>query len=119
MITVKRIYDEPGGAGDGSRVLADRIWPRGVKKSEAKIDVWAKELAPSNELRKWFHQEPDARFEEFKRRYLQELRGKREHFHDILPDADSITLVTAVKNIGRSHIPVLKGFLEQYVDAPQ
>jgi uncharacterized protein YeaO (DUF488 family) len=71
QIALKRVYDEPG-AQDGTRVLVDRLWPRGLSKERARVDVWLKEVAPSNELRKWFAHDP-AKFEEFRRRYREEL----------------------------------------------
>ena len=70
-VLVKRAY-EPAGPGDGQRVLVDRLWPRGVSKDEAKIDVWLKDVAPSTALRKWFDHRPE-RWSEFRRRYRDEL----------------------------------------------
>ena len=71
-ISLKRAY-EPPSPDDGYRVLIDRLWPRGVSRSRARLDAWAKELSPSAELRRWFGHDP-ARFEEFRRRYIEELR---------------------------------------------
>lgn len=71
QIAVKRVYEEPA-ASDGTRVLVDRLWPRGLSKERAQVNVWLKEVAPSNELRKWFAHDP-AKFEEFRRRYQEEL----------------------------------------------
>ena len=68
---IKRVY-EPPAKSDGMRVLVDKLWPRGVKKTDAKLDLWMKEVAPSTELRKWFGHEPE-KFAEFKRRYKKEL----------------------------------------------
>lgn len=65
MIKTKRVYD-PAVPGDGKRILVDRLWPRGIKKEEAKIDEWLKDIAPSNELRKWFSHDP-AKWPEFKK----------------------------------------------------
>ena len=73
-IQIKRSY-EPASPDDGYRVLIDRLWPRGVSRQSAKLDEWIKELAPSAELRQWFGHEP-ARFEEFRRRYIAELRDE-------------------------------------------
>ena len=70
-IKIKRVYEQPQ-RGDGMRILVDRLWPRGLAREKARIDLWAKEIAPSNELRKWYGHEP-ARWEEFKRRYFAEL----------------------------------------------
>ena len=71
-VQIKRVY-EPASSNDGYRVLIDRLWPRGVSRQSAELDEWMKELAPSTELRNWFGHEP-ARFEEFRRRYIAELR---------------------------------------------
>ena len=71
-VRLKRAY-EPASATDGYRVLIDRLWPRGISKKQAKLDEWAKELAPSSQLREWFGHEP-SRFPEFRRRYIDELR---------------------------------------------
>lgn len=71
-IEIKRIYD-PAAAGDGYRVLVDRLWPRGISKERAHLSAWEKELAPSTELREWFAHDP-ARMSEFRHRYLHELR---------------------------------------------
>ncbi|MBX3209320.1 MAG: DUF488 family protein [Labilithrix sp.] len=71
MLRIKRIY-EPPSPTDGERVLVDRLWPRGVKKEDARLDAWLAELAPSDALRRWFGHEP-RRFAEFRRRYLREL----------------------------------------------
>ena len=74
-VRLKRAYDDPATT-DGYRVLIDRLWPRGVSRDRAKLDEWEKELAPSAELRQWFGHDP-ARFEEFRRRYIDELRHQR------------------------------------------
>lgn len=71
-MALKRVYDEPA-ASDGTRVLVDRLWPRGLSKERAHVDVWLKEVAPSDELRKWFAHDP-AKFAEFRRRYHEELQ---------------------------------------------
>jgi uncharacterized protein YeaO (DUF488 family) len=72
MVHIKRAYEE-SARGDGYRVLVDRLWPRGIKKADLELDLWAKDLAPSPELRQWFGHDP-ARFREFARRYHAELR---------------------------------------------
>jgi uncharacterized protein YeaO (DUF488 family) len=73
-LKIKHVYDEPE-AGDGKRILVDRLWPRGLAKEQAKVDFWLKEVAPSNELRKWFAHDP-AKWEDFKRRYRAELKDE-------------------------------------------
>jgi uncharacterized protein YeaO (DUF488 family) len=75
-VKLKRAY-APSAAGDGVRILIDRLWPRGVRKSRLALDQWMKEIAPSPELRKWFGHDP-ARWDEFRRRYAAELRGNAE-----------------------------------------
>jgi len=74
-IRLKRAYD-PATSADGYRVLIDRLWPRGISRARAKLDDWEKELPPSTELRQWFGHDP-TRFQEFRRRYIQELGGQR------------------------------------------
>jgi uncharacterized protein YeaO (DUF488 family) len=74
-VRIKRAYD-PATAADGYRVLIDRLWPRGVSRERANLDAWEKELAPSTQLREWFRHQP-GRFDEFRRRYVDELRSRR------------------------------------------
>ena len=80
-IKLKRAYERPT-VGDGTRVLVDRLWPRGVKKADAAIDTWMKELAPSTELRKWFRHRAE-RWPEFRRRYAEELRQRPDLFVEL------------------------------------
>jgi uncharacterized protein YeaO (DUF488 family) len=75
-VRVKRVY-VPSAADDGTRILVDRLWPRGVSKEKAAIDLWLKDIAPSTELRKWFGHDP-AKWDEFRKRYFRELEGKAE-----------------------------------------
>lgn len=110
-VRIKRVY-EKAVKNDGTRILADRLWPRGVRKSEAHADLWIKELAPSGELRSWFHKDPEKRFAEFKKKYRAELKENKTVIQALLPNRKSVTLVTAVKDIEHSHIPTLKKFLE-------
>ena len=86
----KRAYEPPEPA-DGHRALIDRLWPRGVTRQQAKLDDWAKELAPSAELRQWFGHDP-ARFEEFRRRYIEELRSERARLAGLRKRARNGTL---------------------------
>ena len=76
MIKAKRIYEKPS-EDDGLRILVDRLWPRGIRKDDARIDLWLKKIGPSNELRQWFGHDP-GRWEEFKGRYFHELKGKED-----------------------------------------
>lgn len=111
MISIKRIYDPPA-AEDGRRVLVDRLWPRGVAKEAAHIDEWLKEIAPSDELRKWFGHDP-ARWEEFRRRYREELQGHGELLEGLRKEAGqgSVTLLFAAKDIECNNAVVLKEVL--------
>jgi len=95
MLRVKRVYDKKG-AGDGKRILIDRLWPRGLRTEDAAIDDWLKELSPSDELRRWFNHAPE-KWQEFRRRYRKELSSpeKREILKRIAKEAahSDITLV--------------------------
>ena len=110
-IRTKRIYDPPD-AEDGIRVLVDRLWPRGVQKDGAHVDFWAKELAPSTELRKWFGHD-GAKFTEFRSRYLWELEGKQEAIQELLVAAEeqTLTLLFAARDRSCNHASVLRDFL--------
>lgn len=110
-IKIKRIYDEPS-EDDGYRILVDRLWPRGVYKKDAKIDVWNKEIAPSAELRKWFdHQE--TRFEEFDTLYREELKAKEEELGELrqIAENETVSLLYAAKNPKINHAVVLRNVL--------
>lgn len=107
---VQRVYDPP--EGEGFRVLVDRLWPRGVSKEAAAVDLWAKELCPSDELRRWYHDDPDARFEDFSERYRAELDADdTSGVVDELRRQDDVVLLTAVKEPGHSHVTVLSDWL--------
>lgn len=110
-ISTKRIYD-PASTEDGLRVLADRLWPRGIKKDDAKIDIWAKAVAPSNELRKWLHEHRDS-YGQFKADYLDELNQNPDTraFIEKIGQSQHATLLTSAKDVDHSHIPVLKEFI--------
>jgi uncharacterized protein YeaO (DUF488 family) len=111
MIAVKRAYDPPDES-DGVRVLIDRLWPRGVTKEAAKIDRWMKDLAPSGELRKWFGHDP-ARWEEFRRRYREELAGRADAVAELrkLARGGTLTLVYAARDVEHNDAVVLKEVL--------
>jgi uncharacterized protein YeaO (DUF488 family) len=110
-VKLKRAYDPPAG-GDGVRVLVDRLWPRGVKKEAAAIDRWAKDLAPSAGLRKWFGHDP-RRWEEFRRRYRAELRDHPQQLEDLraLARQGPITLVYAARDEEHNDAVVLRDVL--------
>lgn len=110
---MKRVYDDPS-ADDGTRVLVDRIWPRGLRKDEAHLDEWLKAVAPSTELRKWFGHVPE-RYDDFVARYARELaEGEAEaalrHLRE-LADAGPLTLLTATKQWQISQAAVLADLL--------
>lgn len=110
----KRAYDKPEKS-DGVRVLVDRLWPRGVSKDEAKIDDWIKPLTPSSELRAWYHADKEKRFEEFAEKYAAELKEKKD-LKDLFKEkytSQTVTLVSANKDLARSHIPTLMKFLKR------
>jgi uncharacterized protein YeaO (DUF488 family) len=112
-IRLKRAY-EPASAGDGYRVLVDRLWPRGVSKKQAALDDWEKELAPSSELREWFGHEPD-RFAEFRRRYIGELRANRSRLGDLRQRArvGALTLVYSAHDSEHNDAVVLAEVLRR------
>lgn len=118
MIRLKRAYDDPAEA-DGFRVLVDRLWPRGVSKGAAALDRWMKEVAPSDELRRWFDHDPE-KWDEFRRRYEHELSGRDEEV-DFLKQKSregTLTLVYAAKDTEHNDAVVLRGYLlEQTGDA--
>lgn len=110
-VTIKRAYDPPSPR-DGTRVLVDRLWPRGVKKAEAHITQWMKEIAPSNELRKWFGHDPE-RWDEFRRRYKAELAGKTEVVGELreLARQGPLTLVYSARDEAHNQAVVLREML--------
>ncbi|MGW3584166.1 DUF488 domain-containing protein [Streptomyces rubiginosohelvolus] len=115
-VRVRRAYD-PVEDGDGTRVLVDRLWPRGVSKERAAVDVWLKDLTPSNELRSWYHHDRTARHEEFVERYRAELDDTVhteavERLVGLVRDGGPVTLVTAAKDVADSHVPVLVDHLK-------
>ena len=109
---VKRVYDPPSRE-DGYRVLVDRIWPRGLSKDQAAVDLWLKEIAPSTELRRWFNHDPD-KWREFESRYRRELAGLPEYVDRLKIRAESsrVTLLYAAKNTRHNNAVALKSFLE-------
>ena len=112
-IKVKRIYEEVAKS-DGTRILVDRIWPRGVSKENAQLDDWIKEIAPSTELRKWFNHEED-RFKEFSKRYKKELEGHKDLTDKLLEKGKKtrLTLVYSAKDEQHNQAVVLKEFLDE------
>jgi DNA-3-methyladenine glycosylase len=114
-IRIKRVYDEPT-AQDGTRVLVDRLWPRGLSKGKASVDVWAKDVAPSTVLRQWFGHDPD-RFDEFAGRYRRELNDNPDAVNELLGRIDlrkRLTLLTATADLDNCHASVLQDLLEKW-----
>jgi uncharacterized protein YeaO (DUF488 family) len=113
VLKIKRIYAEPS-ADDGKRILVDRLWPRGIKKNEARIDEWIKDIAPSNELRKWFSHDP-SKWQEFKKRYTNELENKSEILKQIRKESKTvvITLLFSAKDVEHNNAVVLKEAIEK------
>ena len=110
-IHIKRAYDDPS-SGDGLRILIDRLWPRGLAKSKLKLDAWVKHLSPSNELRKWYRHDPE-KFSEFRKRYVAELKAQGEGLDELRASVkgQTVTLLTATKELDLSHATVLRQLL--------
>lgn len=114
-ISIKRVYESPSRK-DGTRVLVDRLWPRGLTKERAAIDEWLRDLAPSNELRRWYHARPD-QWETFRKKYLKELsQPDREEplqkLYELAHKKKSLTLLFASKIEDHNNASVLKELLE-------
>jgi uncharacterized protein YeaO (DUF488 family) len=121
-IALKRVYDPPSDS-DGFRVLVDRLWPRGLTKAVARIDLWLRDLAPSNELRKWFHAHPE-HWKEFRQNYLAELHTPAaekalQQLYDVLDSERAVTLLYASKQTEQNNATVLKEFVEGIKKPPK
>ena len=116
-IAVKRIY-EPAAKSDGYRVLVDRVWPRGLKKENATLDLWAKELAPSTMLRKWFGHDP-VRWEAFRHRYATELDAQKAFWQRLVTRAERhrVTLLFGAKDEEHNQAVALKMYLDNWMKA--
>ncbi len=114
MIQLKRVYETPSPS-DGFRVLVDRLWPRGVSKPRAALELWLKQVAPSPELRTWFGHDPD-RWAEFQKHYRKELAGKSEEIALLREKAakGTVTLVYAARDEEHNAALVLKHFLDRH-----
>lgn len=110
-VRLKRAYEKPA-RGDGTRILIDRLWPRGVRKADAQLDRWAKDIAPSTALRKWFGHDP-ARWPEFRRRYAEEIRRHPDELRQLrsLARKGPITLVYSAHDELHNDAVVLRGLL--------
>jgi len=114
-VTIKRVYESAASA-DGRRVLVDRLWPRGLTKEKAHVDEWLRDLAPSNELRRWYHTRPGD-WEAFRKKYLIELNQSPAHealdrLYQLVHTKKRVTLVFASKNEDRNNATVLQELLE-------
>ena len=121
-IVLKRVYDEPA-ASDGIRILVDRLWPRGLTKRDARVDAWLRDLAPSNELRKWFHAHSE-QWWEFRQRYLAELRtplatDALQELYDVLDRERTVSLLFASKRTDQNNATVLKEIVEGIKKPPK
>jgi len=121
-IALKRVYDEPSDS-DGFRVLVDRLWPRGLTKAAARIDLWLRDLAPSNELRKWFHAHPE-HWKDFRQKYVAELHALAaekalKQLYEILDRERAVTLLFASKKTDQNNATVLKEFVEGMKKPPK
>ncbi len=112
-ISLKRAYESPSRS-DGCRILVERLWPRGLSKQDARIDLWSKETAPSSELRRWFNHEPD-KWTEFKRRYFKELGTQQESLEPILERVRQgrVTFVFASRELRFNNAVALKEYVER------
>jgi uncharacterized protein YeaO (DUF488 family) len=102
-LSIKRAYEKPSKS-DGFRILIDRLWPRGLKKEDAKIDLWLKEIAPSTELRKWFKHEVD-KWAEFQHAYAKELQSQHEFMNAIIAELykHPVSLIYGAKDLEHNH----------------
>lgn len=113
MLRVKRVYEAPG-SDDGARYLVERLWPRGMKKENLIMDAWLKEVAPSNDLRRWFGHDP-AKWDEFQRRYWAELDANPSASKPLIEASrrGNVTLLYSARDTEHNNAIVLKSFLEK------
>jgi len=114
-IVLKRVYELPSPR-DGVRVLVDRLWPRGLSKEAAKLDIWLKDIAPSDELRKWYHVRP-TQWRKFREKYIEELSGEGasaalDELHRLAAKGKNLTLLFASRNLDQNNATVLKELLD-------
>ena len=112
-VVIKRIYEEPS-EGDGTRILVDRLWPRGLTKEKARVDLWLKEIAPSSDLRRWFGHDPK-KWNEFQRRYLDELKGHGEELSLLKQEAarGPVTLLFGARDVEHNEAVILQAVLRR------
>jgi uncharacterized protein YeaO (DUF488 family) len=113
QLHIKRVYAEPS-QDDGKRILVDRLWPRGLTKEKAKVDLWLKEVAPSNDLRKWFSHDPK-KWPEFKRKYLEELKTQSGPLAQLRQEAShgTVTLLYGARDEQHNEAVVLLNLLQR------
>lgn len=113
MIILKRVYEKPD-IRDGERILVDRLWPRGIRRSTLNIDYWAKDIGPSNELRKWFAHDP-VKWNSFKAKYRRELEGSKAltKLLNRIIDREEVTFLYGSKDVQHNNAVVLKEFVEE------
>jgi uncharacterized protein YeaO (DUF488 family) len=117
MINVERIYNNPKGNADSFRILIDRLWPRGLSKDQVEIDMWQKDVAPSDSLRKWFAHD-EKKWHQFKSKYFKELEKKSEAVNTVikrLKETGSITLLYGSKEEKFNNASALKEYLEKKI----
>ena len=113
-INIKRVYEQPDAA-DGYRVLADRLWPRGMKKENLKYDLWAKDITPSTSLRMWFHEDPAERWKDFAAMYRKELSESPavKEFVEQMSKYPVVTLLYASRDKEHNHARILQEYLQE------
>jgi uncharacterized protein YeaO (DUF488 family) len=121
-VMLKRVYDKPS-KNDGVRILVDRLWPRGLTKEAAQVELWLKEIAPSDELRKWFHERP-TQWRAFRQRYLDELASPEalpslEQIHELVSKSKAVTLLFSSRNVEHNNAVVLKELLDGMKKPPR
>ncbi len=119
MLQLKRVYDSPAES-DGTRFLVERLWPRGIKKTDLPMDGWLKDVAPSDELRRWFGHEP-AKWDEFRRRYFAELDQHPEAVRPLLDKArrGRVTLLYSARDTEHNNAVALKEYVQRHLAAPK
>ena len=114
-IRIERVYDDPGGARGGYRVLVDRLWPRGESKAKFHYDLWAKEVTPSTALREWYHADREDRWDDFRKKYRAELSAN-PHMPELIASLKGhpdIVLLTGARDVAHSHVPILAECLRE------
>ena len=116
QVNIKRVYD-PAEDSDGYRVLVDKLWPRGVKKEELHYNLWAKDIAPSTQLREWFHDNREANWSEFREKYMAELENSTPmlDFINDIRHRHTVTLLYASRDREKNHAQILKDYISGHL----